>query len=230
MTGADVASPVAQKERVATVRDRLRTSRLVTSGGVLRTRVLGPADLDELVGDALAARPYATEARVEARPSDARGDPDRWLDSAVGGPALQAFVESDRVLRVLARATGVTWRPAGPGSWSYYQRAGHHLGLHRDLAICDLAVITCVVDERADDCDGGILRVWPTRPRATLDEIRADQSGAYDVRLAPGETLLLLGGFLAHRLLPLSPGQVRVVAPACYQAGGCEPEVRTHVL
>jgi hypothetical protein len=223
MIAVDVASPVEQKARFATVRDRLRMSRLVAGGGVLRTRVLGAADLAALVGDALAARPYAAEARVEARPSDERGDPDRWLDSAPGGPTLQAFVESDRVIRVLARATGIIWRPAGPASWSFYQRTGHHLGLHRDLAICDLAVITCVMDERPDGSDGGILRVWPTRLRATLNEIREDPSGAYDLHLASGETLLLLGGFLAHRLLPLGSGQVRVVAPACYQAAGYEP-------
>jgi len=194
----------------------------VHGGGLLRTRILGDAVLGALVRDALMAQPSAAEARVEVRSADSRGDPDRWLESAPGGPGLQAFAASEGVLDTLVRATGVPWELAGPGSWSYYRREGHHLGLHRDLEVCDLAVITCVVDEGAGDTDAGVLRVWPTRPRDSLEEIRRDPFGAHDVRLHPGETLLLLGGLVAHRVLPLARGQIRIVAPLCYQAVPCD--------
>ena len=221
MITEDPGTTTAQTRRLAGVRGRLSRSPLVRSGGLLRTRIAG-CDLGALVRDATDAHAGAVEARVADRATDARGDPDRWLETAPGGPALEELVRSDGVFDALVRATGVGWRPAGPGSWSYYRHPGHHLGLHRDLAVCDVAVITCVVDEGGDGKGGGLLRLWPTRARSSLDEIRSDPSGAREVRLRPGETVLLLGGFVAHQVLPLGPGHVRIVAPLCYQALPCD--------
>jgi hypothetical protein len=221
VTPEDTGDAEAQTRRLAGVRTRLSRSPLARSGGLLRTRVTG-LDLPALVQDALDAHRSAVEARVAERATETRGDPDRWLESAPGGPGLEAFVQSEAVLDTLIRATGVGWRPAGPGSWSYYRREGHHLGLHRDLAVCDLAVITCVVDQGGGDPDSGQLRLWPTRTRSSLDEIRSDDSGARAVRIRPGESVLLLGGFVAHQVRPLGPDHVRIVAPVCYQALPCD--------
>lgn len=221
---ADLASVEAQARRFASVRKRLARSPLVQHGGLLRTRLLDTAGLAALVRDAEASHASATEALRPEPDPDERGDPDRWLESAPGGAPLEAFLRSGPVTDALVRATGAPWEPAGPGSWSYYRRAGHHLGVHRDLAVCDLAVITCVVDERPDTAEhpGGLLRLWPGRVRDGLAAIRADPRGAIDVRLEAGETILLLGGIVAHQVLPLGPGHVRIVAPLCYQVADCD--------
>lgn len=217
----DPATPEAQRRRFASVRGRLARSPLIGHGGLLRTRLLDGAGLAALVRDAEVAHGAAVEARVDVRDPDERGAPDRWLESAPGGAGLGAFAASAAVDDALVRATGVPWVPAGPGSWSFYRRAGHHLGLHRDLAVCDLAVITCVVDSGGAG-DGGLLRLWPGRARESLEEILADPRGAVDVRLEPGQTVLLLGGLVAHQVLPLQAGHVRVVAPLCYQVADCD--------
>jgi hypothetical protein len=198
------------------VRERLASSHLVRSGGVVRRRVLDPVSLQTLADDALAAHAHAEEARVEDTRGRARGDPDRWLESATAGDALDRFTRSEELLSVLREETGVAWVPAGPGTWSYYRRAGHHLGLHRDIAVCDLAVITCVVDEGGTG-DSGLLRTWPGRVRDPLDAVRRDPRGHVDVRARAGDTILLLGGLVAHQVLPLADGHLRVVAPVCYQ-------------
>jgi hypothetical protein len=218
---ADPATPEAQRARLSTVRERLAGSPLVRGGGLLRTRILAPATLAALVRDAVEAHRSAAEARVGLEEDRPRGDPDRWLESATGGAALQAFAASEEVRDLLVRSTGVGWVPAGPGSWSYYRRAGHHLGLHRDLAVCDLALVTCVVDEGAE-AGSGLLRLWPGRAREPLEAVRRDPRGSVDVRLAAGQSALLLGGVVPHQVLPLRAGHVRIVAPLCYQAVPCD--------
>jgi hypothetical protein len=191
----------------------------VRNGGILRTRLTQPADLEALIRDAAASHDTATEAKVETR-TDRRGDPDRWLESAPGGDALHRFATSDAVLDQLRRATGVPWQLAGAGSWSYYRRHGHHLGLHRDLAVCDLAVITCVTNQGTSPSTGatGALRLWPSRIRDPLEDIRSDPTGAVDLYLHTGDTLILLGGIIPHQLTPLGDNHIRIVAPLCYQA------------
>lgn len=207
----------AQHRRFAPVRERLADSFLVQRGGVLVGRLVGPAELLRLRADASQAHGQAVEAKVDA-PDDTgrRGDPDRWLESAPGGAAQQDFARSVAVIDTLRQVTGVDWHPAGPGSWSYYRRTGHHLGIHRDLAICDLAVITCVVND-GRSADRGTLRVWPTRANDTLQRIRQHPAGAVDLDIAAGDTVILLGGVVPHQVLPTGPRQIRIVAPLCYQ-------------
>jgi len=213
---------LSQRRRVAGVRHQLATSRLLRGGGMLRTRIAARAELAALSADSLRSHADAVEARVEAPSSDERGDPDRWLESAPGGSALDAFAGAPDMLGLLRRATGVTWQPAGPGTWSYYRREGHHLGVHRDLAVCDLAVITCVRDE-GGGASSGVLRLWPTRARESLNALRDDDRGGIDVHLEAGDTILLLGGVVPHRVLPLAAGHVRIVAPLCFRVSSPGP-------
>jgi hypothetical protein len=188
-------------------------------------RMLDAGQLGGLVADALASHANAAESRVHFSESRGRGDPDRWLESAPGGQVLNDFVSSVDVAGALHALTGVDWTPAGPGSWSYYRSEGHHLGIHRDVAVCDLAVITCVVDEGRSG-RSGLLRVWPTRSRATPDELRRSAHGHVDLRVSAGDTVVLLGGLLPHCVLPLAVGHLRIVAPICYQPRALETESR----
>lgn len=213
----------AQHRRFAPARELLAKSLLVQRGGVLIGRLLGAAELLRLRADATRAHAQAVEVKVADPDSSAqRGDPDRWLESAPGGAAQQEFARSVAVIDTLRRVTGVDWQPAGPGSWSYYRRTGHHLGIHRDLAVCDLAVITCVTND-GGSADRGTLRVWPTRANETLEELRHHPAGAVDLEVAAGDTVILLGGVVPHQVLPTGAGQIRIVAPLCYQVVADQP-------
>jgi hypothetical protein len=147
------------------------------------------------------------------------GSPDRWLETAVGGEPLQALYHSRALLELLQRVTGLAWAPTGgAGTYSYYRRAGHHLGVHRDVDECDLAVITCVHDSaRRRDGPAGALCLYPGRTRETIPVLRARaDDGAVLVWLQPGESILLLGGIVPHRVLPVGERRVRIVAPLCF--------------
>lgn len=157
------------------------------------------------------------------------GDPDRWLESAPGGEALQALYRSPRILELLRRLTGLAWTPSGlAGTYSYYRRPGHHLGLHRDIDACDLALITCVDDSSRSAAGlAGALCLYTGRTRDTLPELRSrPDDGAEYVRLQPGQSIVLLGGLVPHRVLPVAEGQIRIVAPLCYRALDAEAERR----
>jgi hypothetical protein len=214
-----------QATRFGHVRSVLERSTLVGGGGALLTRLLDPTRLGALREDAFARHAEATEMFV-ADPCDEdirRGDPDRWLEWAVGGPALQAFSTASATLDLLARVTGVNWTPSGPaGTYSYYRRPGHHLGLHRDVDDCDLTIITNLYERGAQPgSTAGCLRLYPERTSERLDTIRSSSKrGAVHLRLQPGQSLIMLGGRVPHRLLPVADGQARIVAPLCYRVAG----------
>lgn len=206
---------------VATIGQLLARSELGRSGHAVITQVFDSTHLARLREEALTVHANAIESRVSAPNDLVHGDPDRWLESAPGGPELDRLLRDHVLLDLLHQVTGLSWRPAGPkGSFSYYRREGHHLGLHRDIDACELACISCV----EDDCPtergtSGVLRLYPTRIGEPLRDIRSSpHRGAVDVRLRPGQTIILLGGVVPHLLMPMGPKHLRIVAPLCYQA------------
>ena len=216
-------SATLQARRFARAEARLQHSPLVAQGGAVVTSLLDGPHLAALTRDAFAVHPRATEQRIDSAGDEieTRGDPDRWLESAPGGPPLQDFYDSTAVHQLLAQLTGLTWTTAGGlGTFSYYRRRGHHLGLHRDLDICDLAVITCVYDDGDENGASGRLCLYPSRTSESLASIRKNPKGGVAVRLRPGQSLILLGGLIPHRLLPMSNGHTRIVSPLCYQLAG----------
>ena len=104
------------------------------------------------------------------------------------------------------------------GTYSYYCRPGDYLTIHRDIATCDVAVITCL-EEEGIASSGGKLCVYPSRVHESLAQVRRDPTrGALPLRLAPGETVVLFGGLVPHCTLPVVAGQNRVVSLLCYRA------------
>ncbi len=213
---ASVATPCrACADEPSAVLDR---SHLARAGWFVVERLLADHDVEALAAEAATAHATATVQRTD-RPSDEdagpRGQPARWLESATGGPLLEAFYNAPLLADHLADLTGVRWRPSGSNAtYSYYRAAGHHLDLHRDVDECDLAVITCLQRTGA-----GLpaLDLYPSAGHRSLSAIRAAPAdGAVSVDLAAGESLVLLGGFVAHRLPPLGAAHVRVVAPMCF--------------
>lgn len=199
------------------MRDLLREA-----GGALVARLLTSNELSLLQVEAFRCHSGARTAfRAVPGDGDGRfGDPERWLESASGGPALNGFYEAPRTLALLREMTGSGWTPSGAaGTFSYYRADGHHLGLHRDIDVCQLALITNVYEVGATPGSrAGSLAMYPTRTQEQLSSIRASpERGEHLLRLRPGESLLLLGGLVPHRLLPVGTGHVRIVAPLCYR-------------
>lgn len=226
----DRANPPGPSPQTVATGAALARSPIAGTEWFVVERLLSDAIVSALAVEAFGAHLRATEHRV-GRPDDedhgARGRPARWLESADGGPLLQACYTSPSLLAHLARLTHVVWRPSGANAtFSYYRRAGHHLDLHRDVEECDLAVITCL--HRSNRLRGGdppCLELFPGAAHLTISQIRRRHGERGDlepvlVDLEAGSSLVVLGGHVAHRLPPLEDGQLRIVAPMCYQAVG----------
>jgi hypothetical protein len=199
-------------------RARLAGSPLARAGGLAVVRLAGADLIDRLRLEAHEVHRAATEARTADFDDDERGSPDRWLESAPGGAALRCFMHDPRTLAALAAIAGQQCVPLGSdGSYSYYRRPGHHLGLHRDIHGCDVAAITCV--DLAGGGGGGELEIFPGQADAPLGASRGSVPGR-TVALAPGDTAVLLGSVVPHRLTPIAGDRVRIVAPLCYTLVG----------
>lgn len=200
---------------------RLGESPLAQGGGYAVTRLLSARARGVLAREALRMYPQAEVWRRDRSTDELAvgGDPARLLELGPGGPALNRLYAASTVARLLRGLTGLDWIPSGDaGSYSYYRRPGHHLGLHQDVDECNLALIACV-HERGAVADGtsGVLQLWPGRE---LPDVRRDpKPGRVLVRLQPGEALVLLGGVVPHAVSPVEAGHVRIVAPLCFQAG-----------
>lgn len=209
----------------------LAESALARSGGYVLTRLLSAEFAEQLRAEAYEVHAQAQEARLAAaqRDDSMRGAPDRWLESATGGAACQTLFWAPEVTAYLRQMTGIDWMPLGEqGSYSYYRRPGHYLGLHRDIESCDLAIITCV--ENTGEGTGGVLTAYPGRCREDLVSIRATPGmGARSIHLQVGESVVLLGGIVAHCVTPINGTQLRVVAPLCYRAGPGESSAGDHL-
>ena len=173
-------------------------------------------------------RGLATEAAVRLRgaapfrfPSSSRkahpGTPRFWLETVEGGAALAAFLTAKSTLDRLERLTGRRWAPRRKGgTYLYYRQPSQSFGLHRDAPHCQLAMITCVFDQPGP---GGDLVLYPGRCGESLKAILASpRKGARRIRLRAGESLLLDGRRIAHRVTPLGRGRLRVTSTACYRA------------
>ena len=117
----------------------------------------------------------------------------------------------------LGRLCGGPVRPSGSrGSYSYYVSHGDHLDLHLDIVTCDITVISVLADSSPDQ--GGALAVQRGNVGVPLSILRQTPQAADEVvKAAAGSTIVLLGGLVPHRVLPLSTGQ-RVISALCFEA------------
>lgn len=181
--------------------------------------LLGGGLLQWLQAEAFAASGVATEARlVEDRADEWRGGhPARAFLSAPGGRVQDAFYASPGLAGFLGGLVGRPCRPTGcRGSYNYYARPGDYLELHRDVDECDLAVISCLHRSPSRAVAGGGLVLYPEGVGLPLSAIRHRTAGGVAVDLREGETIVLLGGMVPHRLLPLGEGEARIVSILCF--------------
>ena len=195
----------------------LRRSRLLADGGVTVVDLLDDRWLTRLRQEAGASYADHAEHRQTTPALDRwdRGNPDRWLRTAAGGPALAALMASDHLADVLGEHTGSHWASLSPqGSFSYYDRPGHYLGIHRDIVRCDLTCIVCC--DLAGAGGGAELLAYRWAVREPLDRVRSQPDRAVTVALQPGQAALILGGLVPHRVTPVVGGLRRAVAPLCF--------------
>ena len=117
-------------------------------------RVLSEVELGRLAGEARGCMANATGHRSLAPTPDGQGGGlEGWLETAEGGPLLDAFIRSPKLAAAMLRLTGQHWAPREPQNksrrfrFSYYRAAGHYAGLHRDESACQISLIACVDDQ-----------------------------------------------------------------------------------
>ncbi len=182
---------------------------------------LTPDFLAALAAEARERKILATGVHISKSDSELvrGGSPARKFLNAPGGDIQRSLYENRSAMQAVANLAQLPVAPTGScGTYSYYCRPGDYLTIHRDIATCDVAVITCL-EEEGIASSGGKLCVYPSRVHESLAQVRRDPTrGALPLRLAPGETVVLFGGLVPHCTLPVVAGQNRVVSLLCYRA------------
>jgi hypothetical protein len=197
-------------------------SKLYTHGGVLLLAdLLGTQTIEQLESEAALVR--AGAMRTEYTAGDVKeergGSPSRSFAAAHARHVQWSIFSSPALLKALCAVCGLDAVPTGGGSYSYYERPGDYLALHRDILTCDLTVITCLRDIVSPK--GGGLLVYPEHINLPLEWARqAGRSAGLTVTIRPGESAALLGGVVPHEVTPVLPGQERVVSVMCYRVQG----------
>lgn len=199
---------------------RVRASPLLARGGFgLYEGLLDGATLQALLSEVGSLRGEAHTVPEGDDPEQVRGGrPARRLVSVDGGPVLAGLYGAPALARFIAGEAGLPVRACGvQATYSLYEGAGAGLGLHRDIAGCDLTLIACLQDNDADH-DGGCLEAWPDDLVTPLDALRRE-GGSPGVRVAlqPGQCLLLHGGLVPHRIRAIGADRRRAVALMCFE-------------
>ena len=146
--------------------------------------------------------------------------PSRSLASGPGGPFQDAYYAAPWLSAFVSEEVGAPVSPSGTrGSYSYYERPGDHLSLHVDVHGCDVTLISVLHDDSAPHDPGGAVLVHRSCVGTPLDEIEARPGVPGElVRAVPGQSILILGGLVPHRVLPRHGPGTRIVAPLCFTA------------
>jgi len=174
-----------------------------------------------LLAEATRLRPGAERTEsTRPDPEDLRGgDPPRGFGSVPAGEAQATLYQAQDLWRLLEREVGERIRPSAErGTYSYYERVGDHLGIHRDVVDCDVTLVTCLCDQAQPGWDTGAVAMWPGRLDAPLSAVRlAPEREPVRVRLAVGESLLVCGAVLPHAVLPVAEGQDLILSVLCFR-------------
>lgn len=220
--------PVMATRRAPIVRDRSLPPAAIQNfrrrGYLVLRRKHVSVPFDDLLREAEEKRSLARPQRLDSSDSQEGrgGHPLRRFHHAGGGAALERFGKSESVLRLLARCCGRTVVPTGSnGSYSYYTKKDDFIGLHLDVVDCDVVLITCLRDDSSPRSANGALALYPTRRMESIASLNADPlRGVEAIKLAPGESLALIGGAIPHRILPVAARQNRIICVTCYKALG----------
>ncbi len=200
--------------------DKLAASVLWSHGGFLGLPdLLTKPIAQKLAVEALAIRPKGvrTVHREITDFEERGGKPARAFRSSPAQELHRGVYCSDRILSMLSDLCGIPVVALGAGTFSYYEEPGDFLGLHRDIIGCDLAVISCL-SASSLEIDDGCLMAYPNHIDATFSAIRkAGRGAAVPVPLGFSESVVILGGFVAHEVTPMTAGNERIIAVTCYR-------------
>ena len=202
----------------------LSASPLVQQGGwCLLEAWPAPGERDQLLEEARALRGEAerTESTAPDPEPHRGGDPPRGFASVPAGERQEALYQDPALAERLGREVGRPVQPSAErGTYSFYEQRGDHLGIHRDIADCDVTLVTCLQDHADPGFETGAVAVWPARLDAPLSEVRlAADREAVRLRLGVGETLLLCGAVLPHAVLPVAEDQDLILSILCFAFG-----------
>jgi hypothetical protein len=173
---------------------------------------------------------YAESTRQDCLDGDGAegrgGMPPRALQSAGGGAVQDALYAAPGLHALLSAHCGAQIQPSGNrGSYSYYVQPGDFLDTHLDVDTCDVTLITVLHDDTDPRDRAGGLAVYPGMLGAPLSAVRAEpERGMALIKARPGQSILLLGGLVPHRVEPLGPSGQRVISALCFRAAappGC---------
>ena len=196
-----------------------RSALLQTGGAALLEGLFAPDVLKALLQEALQGPAHASHVPAGQDTEQLRGGlPARQLLSVDGGVQQQALYAAPALVALVGGYARSPVRPCGmQASYSVYRDAGDHLDVHRDVRGCDLALITCLHDNDPH-ADGGCTELWPQDALTPLDTLRNGGGGpVLRLALLPGQSMLLHGGVLPHRIVPTQAGRVRIVSLMCFE-------------
>jgi hypothetical protein len=186
-----------------------------------------PGTCAALAFEAHASYPESTRQVLEdGDGAEGRGGmPARALQTAGAGAVQDALYASPWLHAFLSAQCGQPIGPSGNrGSYSYYVEPGDHLGLHLDVDTCDVTLITVLQDDTDPRDPAGGLAVYPRALGAPLREVRAaPEDGMALVKARPGQSIVILGGLVPHRVLPLGGSGQRIISALCFCAGSPDP-------
>jgi len=145
------------------------------------------------------------------------GTPARQMIGVDGGLCQSAIFGSPDLAAFVAGEVDAPAVPCGKqASYTIYAGPDAYLDIHRDVTGCDVALITCLHDSDAQ-ARGGAIDFWPEDLATPLVELRArpDRRRAR-FSLEPGDSLLIHGGVLPHRIPPADADRLRIVSLMCF--------------
>jgi hypothetical protein len=156
------------------------------------------------------------------------GHPARKLVTAGGGPIQDELYQAPEMLDFLQKICALPVAPTGRrGTFNYYLRHGDFIDLHLDVLHCELVVLTALHDRSEASHPGGAYVVYPQYLGAPLSQVRRDRHKGELVKLRPGQSLVMFGGLVPHRVVPVHAAQKRVVSALCFKAGAGVETVTT---
>lgn len=200
---------------------RLRHSSLLCAGGYGVYRGLIDPDLvSGMLTEALTGASRTDQCVLEGDNEDVRGgQPARQVLSVDGGHLQDELFSSSLLQMFVANEVGLTVHPCGGrASYSIYAGPGAHLDVHRDVPGCDLALVTCLYDS-APSAGAGAVDLWLDDLTTPLSAIRANPDEKRSrLTLLPGDSLLIHGGLIPHRIPAPETDRLRVVSLMCFAA------------
>jgi hypothetical protein len=181
-----------------------------------------PATCAELAAEAWSA--YGASDRQELETGDDEdgrgGSPARALRTAAGGATQDALYADPQLHAFLSEQCGVRVVPSGNrGSFSYYAEPGDFLDTHLDVDTCDVTLITVLYDDIDPSSPEGALATYPGAFGVPLSMVRAfPGEGVALVKARPGQSIVILGGLVPHRVVPVGLRGQRVISALCFEA------------